>query len=198
LSGVLQVGLDAADQLLHSVPAHWRLILGLPLVLLALVLVTSVLVRLFGPVLLKLASTILHALTYVIGLLLLLPEFAVSRGLRRLGQEPFGLLHIYGEAVEHLVTGGRQLFDGRLTRIVDDKKIRRGLVLLVAAGLFVVADSGSCDGHPGTTCATPGGQWWTAVVSSVHDTPAPTPSSPAPPTPHPNKPAPSPTRKAKG
>ncbi len=188
MSGVLQVGLDAVNQLLHPVPAHWRLILGVPVVLLALVAVTSVLVRLLGPAFLKLASAVLRTLTYVAVLLLLLPEFVISRGLRRLGLKPVALLHIWGEAVEHLVGGGRRLFDGRLTGLVEDKKVRRGLVLVLAAGLFVVADSGSCDGHRGTApCTTPGGQWWTTVVSSVHDTPTPAPSSPSPSPPKPSR-----------
>ena len=194
MSGILQVGLDAANQLLHPVPPQWRLILGVPLVMLALLVVTSVLVRLFGPLVVKLVNAVMRGLTTVVGLLALLPEFVISRGFRRLGWEPIAPLHIYGEAVEHLVTGGQWFFDGRLIKLVDDKKLRRALVLVLAVGLFVVADSGSCPGR--SSCTTPGGRWWTTVVSSVQDTPTPAPSvSPVPPPPPPPAPSGKRTRK---
>lgn len=171
---------------LSWLPGQWPLVVALPVLFLAVNLVLVWLIRLCWPLVGPVVGGVVRWLLTAAGLVLLLPEFLITRLVRFVGRPP-SVIYVYGEVIERTVSVGGHAV-AALLQVVEEQKARRAVALLAVLVWLFVSNQASCAGAP-AGCVAPASRWWSAVTQTL----SPGQSAPAPT----QKPTPSKTPKSK-
>ncbi|MGY0236940.1 hypothetical protein [Longispora urticae] len=162
---VLDVALGAVDRALAFLPADVRVIVVLPVLFLLVLLLGSWAIRYVGPLAGSFVNWCTEKAALLAGLLLLLPELAVTTGFRRAGLRPPAVCYAYGEFVCGGLAVVHSMF-GAVVRTVNDDRKARLLSALLLASLLVMGGN-TCEAPPPRTCVGAVTTWWNAVTGLV-------------------------------
>lgn len=182
---MLDFALSKANSLLGFLPAAPRGVVVLPFAVIALFLLIAWLLRM-APAIDRLLGPLGSGLATLGGLVALVPEYAITTLLRRSGRRPTGVVYLYDEIVEFLVTMGRRAFRAGVAGLLGDKRTRRWVALLAVVFIVGIGNAGACPDPPGS-CQKPVRAWWQQTTSVFH-------TDDSGPRPRPTKPSTRPTR----
>lgn len=172
LLGVIKQG---TDPLLSWLPVWLHAVVWAFLVNALVYVVLYALIRHVLPWLSTALSEPARRLAELGGALLLLPEYASTRLLRRSGRTVPSVVFGYGDAVQGMVGGGQKLAESVLTAAGRLKGTSRSAIVALLLVLAVAWDGSYCVGQ-GAGCVIPTSEWAHSVSRAVDKpSPAPTP-----------------------
>jgi hypothetical protein len=103
------------------------------------------------------------ALVEGVRVVLLLPDLAVSRSVRRFGRVPPEVVYAYGNVVMTSTDAIQRLVRRALPVLGNTRKARRWMLVALLAVGFLLWNSTTCGSGSGSTCTTPVTEWTTSL-----------------------------------
>jgi hypothetical protein len=155
--------LSTTDALLGFLPSGVRGAVVLPIAAAAVFVLLRLVLRM-APAIDKVLRPVGGGLTSVVGLVALLPEYAITTVLRNSGRPPPGVVFLYDELIAVLVALGRRFFTAGIAPVARTLNARRWVATAGMVAIVLLGNAGACPDPPGA-CRPPLVAWWQSTTS---------------------------------